>query len=243
MTSNYFPNYKQKKPWYRKPGFFFFLMILAGIMGAAYWVFKVYPMPVLKLVDTPQAVAQEEAKKAKKADQQPRSAEVDSAKAEAVLSKRQKIQKSDELKFREEKIAQIQKDVIQSLYEIRTIQKSLDETLKKQKRENRSEQNLHLAKLIKIVGSMAGEQAALVITQMEEDLAVNIMASLSGAKSSKIMAGLEPEKAARISKRMVALKPDAELKNVMDNWKTILEEEAEREKNERYPSQEPPKSQ
>jgi len=131
----------------------------------------------------------------------------------------------DEKNFRDKKMTDIQKEIISQLSEMRSLQKSLDDALEKSKEQKEVEQNKTLAKLIKITNSMRPEEGAKMLTDMDVDLAVKILLSLTGAKSSKIMGAMEPTKAAVIGARMVELKPDIKLKDLMNNWKTVVEAE------------------
>lgn len=134
----------------------------------------------------------------------------------------------DATSFKAEKMQEIQADILSSLQAMREIQRALDERVVTRRDEAEEEQMIHLAKLIKIVNSMRPEDAANMVDKLDNDLAVTILASLTGGKASRIMSNMNPEKAARLGAMMVALKPERRLREVMENWEKIVEDEERR---------------
>jgi flagellar motility protein MotE (MotC chaperone) len=132
---------------------------------------------------------------------------------------------ADATNFQTEKMAEMQAEILTSLKALRDLQKALDDSLSVQGEKSEAERMMHLAKLIKIVNSMRPEDSARMLDKLDEDLTVNILASLTGGKASKIMANMDPEKAARLGEMMVELKPEPKLRDVMNNWQKMIEQE------------------
>lgn len=247
MKRRYFSNYdkrSQKRPW-----LWIVLICLVGGIGTAAGVrAKNGGIDMEALLATPLAWAEEKGEGGVKLDRDVKKAEEDeSEKKAAAFAAREKEQQleaqkrarpfreggntnTDSARLEEEKMKQMKDDLTKTLESMREMQNKLDERMSKQHDSNVDEQSLRLARLIRVVSGMRAEDAAKLLPEMEEDLAVKIMLALSSARASKVMGGLPPKTAASISAKMVALKPDPKLKDVLENWKGMLDK-AEKEGN------------
>jgi len=106
-----------------------------------------------------------------------------------------------ELQIREERVTAIQRDV-----EALTARQAKEaQRLESQASALEEEQRRFLAQdpaldhLIKIYEAMDSEEAALRVEQMNEELALDILAVIKGKKAASILAGVSPTKAARLS--------------------------------------------
>lgn len=148
------------------------------------------------------------------------------APAPAAADPRQLIpEDADAASFTTEKMQEIQADILASLQAMREIQQALDQRATVRKDEAEHEQMIHMAKLVKIVNSMRPEDAANMMVKLDDDLAVTILAALTGGKASKIMANMPPDKAAKLGAMMVALKPEKRIQEVINNWQKLAEQE------------------
>lgn len=106
-----------------------------------------------------------------------------------------------ELQIREERVAAIQRDV----EALAARQAKEAQRLESQASALEEEQRRFLAQdpaldhLIKIYEAMDSEEAALRVEQMNEELALDILAVIKGKKAASILAGVSPTKAARLS--------------------------------------------
>ena len=189
---------------------------------------------VLELLEPKKAVAQD-----RQADSKQTSGKKTNgnAKKPAKNEDSNKEQSDDAARFTEKKYKEIKRNILSSLQEMMQLQQALESSLDDEADSRGSQHNVRLAKLIKIISSMRAEDAAMVLPKMKSKLAVQILMSISGAKASKIMGKLKPDKAALLSAKMVEMKPDINLKNVMKNWKSILDEEQKNAKSKRYNNQ------
>lgn len=148
----------------------------------------------------------------------------------------------DATRFEKDKMMEIQKDILSSLRDVRDLQRALEKQLEASSDRGKDIGDANLAKLIKIMSSMRSEDAAECLPMMSDDLAVKILISISGNKASKIMGGLPPDHAAKLGQKMVEMKPDLRLKDVMKNWQKIvddakIEEGKQGEQSQRYGGQ------
>ena len=256
MRRIYFSNADRGSEKTKRIGLLLGTLLLVGLLAVALHYFGSRSETVRNLVDTPKATAQETdsqgGKKqagetaAEPGDKPAPETKQDSeagikAGSDKALTATEIRSKSDALRFREERLKDIQKDITESLSQMRRLQKELDQKLLSEEDVKDEKEKRQLAKLIKIVSSMRAEDAARVIPRMDENLAVKILTSLTGAKASKIMGGLPPEKAASLGARMVKLRPDVKLEDVIKNWRDIVDqiekEEQKSEQSKRYNTQ------
>jgi len=234
VTQVYFTKSDRQKPKFRKS--LLVVIVFVALTCSGILAYQLSPQDngdnststsgeVLKMVGTQEAQAQEKKEDKKTKDKEkPKAADNKDGDAEEVASAATKKDEKDANIYSSKQMKAIQKEIIQSLEATRELQRALEDTLAKEKASKDKDKRHRLAKLIKIMNSMRAEDAAEVIPKMEEELAVQILVSLSGAKSSKIMGNLPPNKAAKLSAEMVKLNPDIKLKEVMTSWKDIVQE-------------------
>lgn len=237
----------------RRPGLWLFVAVLIGGAFIALEVEKRSGGDGLAIwMETPNAQAQEKAasdeatdttkEKEKKApkkikgrtdenDATELSAQ-DKAAQKRAMPFKEKETPVNEKRYEEARMNEIKDDLTKTLNEMREMQTKLDNRLSEQHDKNQDEQNLRLARLIRVVSGMRPEDSAKLLAEMEEDLAVKILSALNGTRASKVMGNMPPKIAATMSAKMVALKPDPKLKDVLENWKDMAEkaEKADKEK-------------
>ncbi len=128
----------------------------------------------------------------------------------------------EELRFKSEKLTEIRQDIAKDLEEVKKLQGLIDEKIKEEQKIAEQKSDVQMARLIKIVGSMRAENAAKLLTEVDADITVTILSSLSGAKSSKIIGNMDPDKAAKISKRMVTERLTPRMKELTESWQGML---------------------
>ncbi len=100
---------------------------------------------------------------------------------------------------KEEQLRTLQKEVEARLQELKALQLKMMETIEEDKR-IKGEHNRHLvATLI----AMPPDRAGRLLEKMEEDVAVQILRNIKGKEAGAILAVLAPDKAARLSQRLL----------------------------------------
>ena len=100
---------------------------------------------------------------------------------------------------KEEQLALIKQEVEQRLQELQVLQNRLFETLEEEKR-IKGEHNRHLVSTLQ---AMSSDRASKLLEKMEEDEAVRLLRRLPGKESGVILSLMPPEKAARLSHRLL----------------------------------------
>jgi|GEM_PF-5113604 len=139
----------------------------------------------------------------------------------------------EEINFKEVKLGEIRQSIAGNLEELKKLQVLIDEKIKEERKLAEQKSDVQMARLIKIVGSMRPENAAALLSESDIDISVTVLSSLTGSKSSKILGGMEPEKAAKISKRMVTERLTPRMKELTEGWQGLL---GESNKNDSEPS-------
>ncbi len=105
------------------------------------------------------------------------------------------------LQLREEQVQALQRDIEALAARQAKEAKRLDKEASALDEEQRRylEQDPALIHLLKIYESMDPEEGALRIEQMQESLALDILAGIKNKKAAGILAGIKPKKAARLS--------------------------------------------
>lgn len=115
----------------------------------------------------------------------------------AAISRRQQELdiREEELKAREARLASIKTDLDARAGELKKTHADIEASLKKL-----DEAGTDRAKrLVKIFESMGPEDAAPRLEKLDQDIAVMILATISEKKAAKILAFIEPVRAARLS--------------------------------------------
>ncbi|MCS7203119.1 MAG: hypothetical protein NZ809_01520 [Thermodesulfovibrio sp.] len=111
-----------------------------------------------------------------------------------IEEERLKILKED-IEKRTEELKKLKEEVDLKIKE----QQAIKEQLEKAKQEN-------YQKLAKIYESMPPEEAALRIERLDEETAVLLLLAIKPRQAGKILANMNPEKAASLSKKIVSIK-------------------------------------
>jgi len=99
----------------------------------------------------------------------------------------------------EEQLRLLKKEVEERLQQLQTQQTRLLELLEEEKR-IKGEHNRHL---IATLEAMPPDRASKLLEKMEEDLAVQLLRRLKGKEAGAILGLLPPDKAARLSQRLI----------------------------------------
>lgn len=100
---------------------------------------------------------------------------------------------------KEEHLALLKKEVVERLQELQAIQNRVMEALEEEKR-LQGEHNRHLVATLQ---AMPPDRAGKLLEKMEEDEAVRLLRRLSGKEAGGILSLLHPDKAARLSHRLL----------------------------------------
>jgi len=100
---------------------------------------------------------------------------------------------------KEEQLALIKKEVEERLKELQSLQNQLLESLEEEKRI----QGQHNRHLVATLQAMSPDRAGKLLEKMEEDEAVRLLRRLPGKEAGAILSLLTPDKAARLSHRLL----------------------------------------
>jgi flagellar motility protein MotE (MotC chaperone) len=100
---------------------------------------------------------------------------------------------------KEEQLRTLQKEVEKRLQELKTLQLKMLEAVEEEKR-IKSEHNRHL---VATLTAMPADRAGKLLEKMEENVAVQLLRNLKGKEAGAILAVLAPDKAARLSQRLL----------------------------------------
>lgn len=100
---------------------------------------------------------------------------------------------------KEEQLRTLQKEVEERLQELKTLQLKMLEAVEEEKR-IKSEHNRHL---VATLTAMPADRAGKLLEKMEENVAVQLLRNLKGKEAGAILAVLAPDKAARLSQRLL----------------------------------------
>jgi flagellar motility protein MotE (MotC chaperone) len=100
---------------------------------------------------------------------------------------------------KEEQLTLIKQEVEGRLQELQALQNRLLETLEKEKR-IKGEHNRHLVATLQ---AMSPDRAGKLLEKMEEEEAVRLLRRLPGKEAGAILSLLAPDKAARLSHRLL----------------------------------------
>jgi flagellar motility protein MotE (MotC chaperone) len=100
---------------------------------------------------------------------------------------------------KEEQLRTLQKEVEERLQELKALQLKMMETIEEEKR-IKGDHNRHL---VATLTAMPPDRAARLLEKMEEDVAVQLLRNIKGKEAGAILAMLAPDKAARLSQRLL----------------------------------------
>lgn len=103
------------------------------------------------------------------------------------------------LALREEQLRQVRQEVEQRLRELQTLQSRILDAIEEEKR-IKGENQRHLAATLE---AMPPDKAGKLLEKMEEEIAVQLLKRLKGKEAGAILTNLAPDKAARLSQRLL----------------------------------------
>jgi flagellar motility protein MotE (MotC chaperone) len=106
--------------------------------------------------------------------------------------------KEQNLQEQEQRLLQMQKEVEQKLQELIVIQKDIQSY----RNEKAEAKNASIRSLAQIYGSMKPKEAAKLLENMDEKLAVNVLSTLKANEAAEVLAGMDIKKAAKISEAL-----------------------------------------
>lgn len=94
---------------------------------------------------------------------------------------------------------ELKKEVESQLEKLETVRQNIDDFLTKQEQKSKAEEQ----KLVKMIESMPLEEAGKILGAMDEKMALSIMMKMKPKSLSKLLASMDPIRAARISKQLL----------------------------------------
>ncbi len=115
-----------------------------------------------------------------------------------VFAQQPAAQQKSPTSLEEERLNIIRADIQKKISQLEKLKKEIEEAQKALQKE----QDEEILKIAKIYAAMPPERAARKLETLSEDMAVLILTSLQPRIAGRIMAQMNPEKAASISKKM-----------------------------------------
>ena len=146
-------------------------------------------------------------KKAKKLDTLIKTAKTKEKEREKVLDdlieslneeKRDFKLRKKELDIKEENLKTVKKEIEAKLAKMRLLQTEVTEMLNKQKAAN----EINITKLAKVYESAPPEQAGLLLSKIDVDIAAKILLKMNSRKAGAVWGFVDSKKAAQISKKL-----------------------------------------
>ncbi|MGL4722186.1 MAG: MotE family protein [Desulfovibrionaceae bacterium] len=106
-----------------------------------------------------------------------------------------------ELDKKEKELQNLEANINKKLQELQNIQKQLDNTLK----DIETAKNKNLLHLIDVYSNMKSQQAAVVLENLDEKIAIQILSGMKGRKAGEILSFVETNKAAKLSEQLTKL--------------------------------------
>ncbi len=101
--------------------------------------------------------------------------------------------------LKEEQLRQVRQEVESRLRELQSLQTRILEAIEEEKR-IKGEHQRHLAATLE---AMPADKAGRLLEKMEEEIAVQLLRRLKGKEAGAILTALAPDKAARLSQRLL----------------------------------------
>lgn len=92
-------------------------------------------------------------------------------------------------------LEKLRAEVTQRVAELKKVQGVLEKLVK----EERNQRQARIQQLVKVLSNMRPDSASAVVAKLDDQMAVEIFNRMQSRIAGKVMAGLEPEQAARIS--------------------------------------------
>ncbi|PMP71397.1 MAG: hypothetical protein C0186_03825 [Thermodesulfovibrio aggregans] len=109
----------------------------------------------------------------------------------------------------EDRLKILQEDIAKKTEELKKLKSEIEAKIKQQeelKAQLEKSQQENYQKLAKIYEAMPPEEAASRIEKLDEDTAVALLLAIKPRQAGKILANINPEKAAILSKKIVSIK-------------------------------------
>ena len=122
---------------------------------------------------------------------------------ELLEKKEQQLRlKEEELKQREAELLLLKQEVSAKLAELTTLQTKVANNFEEMKKRELAQQDSRIKKLGEMYKAMEPARAAKLMERLDEHIAVQIIAKMRGRAAGEILASMELDKAAQISKRL-----------------------------------------
>ena len=123
---------------------------------------------------------------------------------EMELRKREKDleEKESELKKIEEQLLPLQKEIDAKIEELNELQTSLTAYAKDLAEREKALKDAKIEHLVTLYSSMEAANAASIMSKLQIDTIVRILANMKGKSAGQILAMMDPEKGAMISERL-----------------------------------------
>ncbi len=109
----------------------------------------------------------------------------------------------------EERLKILQEDIAKKSQELKKLKEEIDAKIKKQeelKAQIEKAQDERYQRLAKIYEQMPAEEAATRLEKLDDETATNLILAIKPRQAAKILANVNPEKAAVLSKIIISLK-------------------------------------
>ncbi|MCS7214874.1 MAG: hypothetical protein RMI30_04795 [Thermodesulfovibrio sp.] len=109
----------------------------------------------------------------------------------------------------EERLKILNEDITKKTEELKKLKSEIEAKIKQQeelKAQLEKAQTENYQRLAKIYESMPPEEAAARLEKLDEETATTLLLAIKPRQAAKILANVNPEKAAALSKRLVAIK-------------------------------------
>ena len=206
-----------------------FPIIILVVIKIGYSVFLIKQdvLPTLPSVFTPSVSAQEEAGVASKMNEQAETEQADNATVSASaadqypewsyklivsLQKREAMVKvrESEIEKQEAYLSSLKKEIEERIEYLAQIEKKITELVEVKK----TVEDEKLRKLAKVFEETPAEQAGPLLSQLDVDIAAQLILKMNGRKAGKMWGFVDPKKAVEISKKIAQLKPELDIKGL-----------------------------
>ena len=122
---------------------------------------------------------------------------------ELLAKKEQQLRlKEEELKQREAELLLLKQEVSAKLAELTALQEKVANNFEEMKKRELAQQDSRIKKLGEMYKAMEPARAAKLMEKLDEQIAVQIMAKMRGSAAGEILASMDLNRAAQISKRL-----------------------------------------
>jgi len=112
--------------------------------------------------------------------------------------------KETSLDIQKQHLLQLKRQIEQKIEKLEKIEKNISKLLAQKEQV----ENEKLKKLAKVFEATPPEQAGTLMSQLEVDIAAQLLLNMTGRKAGKIWGYVNPDSAVKISKRLSEIKPD-----------------------------------